>query len=334
MKVLLTGGAGFLGGAIVKRLLARGDKVRSISRSYYPALKDMGVDQIQGDIRDKSAVERACHDRELVFHVASKFGIWGEYDDYYQTNVIGTQNVIDGCRAQHIAKLVYTSTPNVIFRGRHEEGLNESVPYPDKFPAHYPKTKALAEQKVVKAADDELKTMVLRPHFMWGPGDNHGFPRIIARAKRLKIIGDGNNLIDVTYIDDAVDAHLLAADKLDENPGLSGNIYFISQGEPYPAWGMINNFLKVAGLDPISRSVPHRVAWLAGACLEFVYTLFKISGEPFMTRYLADVCATSQWFDISAAKKDLGFAPQVTVQEGFQRLEEWLKNQQSEGEKP
>ena len=153
MKVLVTGGAGFLGGAIVERLLATGDEVRSISRGYYPKLESLGVEQVQGDLSNKSDVERACHDRELVFHVASKFGIWGDYDDFYQTNVIGTQNIIDGCRAQNVAKLVYTSTPNVIFNGSHKEGVNESVSYPARFPAHYPKTKALAEQKVVKAAD-------------------------------------------------------------------------------------------------------------------------------------------------------------------------------------
>jgi len=321
----VTGGAGFLGSAIVERLVARGDEVRSISRGYYPQLEKMGVEQVRGDLSDKSKVELACHDQELVFHAASKFGIWGDYNDFYQTNVIGTQNIIDGCRCQNVSKLVYTSTPNVIFNGTPEEGVDESVPYPSKFPAHYPKTKALAEQKVRKAADDRLKTIILRPHFMWGPGDNHGFPRIVARAKRLKIIGDGKNLIDVTYIDDAVDAHLLAAEKLDQNPALSGKVYFISQGEPYPAWGMINNFLKVAGLDPITRSIPHRVAWIAGACLELIYTLFKIKGEPFMTRYLANVCATSQWFDISAARKDLGYQPQVSIEEGLKRLEEWLK---------
>ena len=327
MKVLVTGGAGFLGSAIVKRLLTHDDEVRSISRNFYPELEDMGVEQIQGDIGNHSDVELACRGRDLVFHVASKFGIWGAYEDFYRTNVTGTVNMIKGCKTQNVGMLIYTSTPNVIFTGRPEECVNESVPYPAKFPAHYPKTKALAEQEVIKAAGNRLKTMVLRPHFMYGPGDNHGFPRIVARAKRLKIIGDGKNLIDVTYIDDAVDAHLLAAQKLLENPALSGNVYFISQGEPYPAWGMINNFLKVAGLEPITRSVPHRVAWVAGACLEFLYTLFKIKGEPFMTRYLADVCATSQWFDISAAKKDLGFAPKITVEEGFRRLTEWHENQ-------
>ena len=180
---------------------------------------------------------------------------------------------------------------------------------------------------MVKAAAEGLKTIVLRPHFMWGPGDNHGFPRIIARAKRLRRIGDGKNAIDITYIDDAVDAHLLAAQKLDDNPALSGNIYFISQGKPVLAWDMINAFLKAAGLEPIRRSVPYRFAWFVGACLEFIYTLFKIRGEPYMTRYLADVCATSQWFDISAAKNDLGFTPKVFMEEGFQRLQKWLENQ-------
>jgi nucleoside-diphosphate-sugar epimerase len=327
VKVLVTGGGGFLGSAIIERLIEKGDDVRSISRGYYPKLETIGVEQIRGNINDMVAVEKACRGIKRVFHVASKFGLWGDYAGYYQTNVIGTQNVIAACSSQKVSALVYTSSPNVIFNGTDLEGVEESVPYPSKFPAHYPKTKALAEQAVVKAAATGLKTIVLRPHFIWGPGDNHGLSRIIARAKRLKRIGNGKNRIDTTYIEDAVTAHILAAEKLEENPALSGNIYFISQGKPVFAWDMINGFLKAAGLEPVRRSVPHRIAWLSGALLELIYKLFNIDAEPYMTRYLADVCASSQWFDISAAQKDLGYTPRVSTEEGLRRLEEWLRTE-------
>ncbi len=324
-KVLVTGGGGFLGGAIVRQLAKRGDIVRSFSRSFYPELDSIGIEQFQGDISDKSAIENACRDVDIVFHVAAKFGVLGNYEDYYRTNVIGTQNVIDTCKMQNISRLVYTSSPNVIFDEADMEGVDESVPYPENFPAHYPKTKALAEQSVVTASSNKLRTIILRPHLIWGPRDN-ALPRILARAKRLRIIGNGKNLIDTIYIDDAARAHLLAADKLDENPKLSGNIYFISQDKPVPLWDMINNILKAAGYPPVKRSVPKRIAWLIGAVFELIYKIFRISSEPYITRYSANILSTSHWFDISAAKRDLGYKPTVSIEEGLRRLETWLKD--------
>ncbi|MFC1829719.1 NAD-dependent epimerase/dehydratase family protein [Thermodesulfobacteriota bacterium] len=324
-KVLVTGGGGFLGGAIVRRLVERGDHVRSFSRNAYPELTAMGVEQIQGDIREHSAVDNACKGVELAFHVAAKPGVWGRYDDYYQANVIGTRNVIDGCNRHNISRLVYTSSPSVVFDGTDMEGVDESVPYPDKYHAHYPETKAMAEQLVVKAASPHLKTITLRPHLIWGPRDNHLVPRIIERAKRLKRVGKGKNLVDTIYIDNAAEAHILAADSLESNPDLSGNIYFISQGEPVPVWDMVNDILHAAGLPPVKRSIPHGIAWTVGAFLEFVYTVFPLKGEPQMTRFVADELATAHWFDISAAKKDIGYVPEVSTKEGLRRLEAWLK---------
>lgn len=324
MNVLVTGGGGFLGSAIVKQLIAKGNNVRSFCRSYYSKLEELGIEQIKGDIGDSGAVERACKGIDLVFHIAAKPPPWGNYADYYRTNVIGTQNVIDACVNQNIPKLVYTSTPSVVFNGADIEGADESFPYPRKYNAHYPKTKALAEQKVLKSASGNLRTIILRPHEIWGPGDNHIAPRLIARAKRLKRIGNGKNLIDTTYIDNAANAHLLAAEKLDENEALSGKIYFISQGEPMLAWDMINAILTMAGFGPVKGSVPYRLAWMIGALLEFVYKIFHLSGEPYITRFMAYAVAKSHWFDIGAAKRDLGYIPRVSNEEGLRRLEEWL----------
>ena len=326
-KVLVTGGGGFLGGAIVQKLVKRGNFVRSFSRGFYPELESLGVEQIQGDIRDQNAVEKACADIDLVFHVAAKPGVWGDYSVYYQTNVTGTLNVIEACRRYNISRLVYTSSPSVIFNGTDMEGVDESLPYPGKFYAHYPKTKAIAEQHVVKASNDGLLTIILRPHLIWGPRDNHLVPRIIARAKRLAKVGHGNNLVDTVYIDNASDAHILAADKLKQNPGLSGNIYFISQDDPVPLWGMINAILNAGGLPPVSRSVSQRTAWMIGAVLEFIYGTFHVRGEPPMTRFVAEELATAHWFNIGAAKRDLGYMPEVSTEQGLQRLEQWLKTQ-------
>ena len=325
-KVLVTGGGGFLGKAIVRRLVDRGDQVRSLTRNFYPELEKMGVDQIQGDISDSETVARACDNRAIVYHVAAKPPPWGRYADYHQTNVVGTQNVIDSCLDQNQSNLIFTSTPSVVHNGKDIEGADESMPYPKKFSDHYAKTKAIAEQLVVKAARNKLKTIILRPHKIWGPGDNQILTRLVARAHKLKQIGHGNNLIDVTYIDDAADAHILAADKLKAHPGLSGNIYFISQGEPVLAWYIINEFLKAAGCSPVKKSVPFRIAWVTGALLEVIYKVLHLSKEPYITRFLVETVSQSNWFTINAAKRDLGYTPQISIDEGLRRLEEWLKN--------
>jgi nucleoside-diphosphate-sugar epimerase len=323
-KVLVTGGGGFLGKAIVKRLINRGDNVRSLARKFYSALEEMGVDQIQGDISNSEIVAKTCEDRDVVFHVAAKPPPWGKYADYYNTNVKGTQNVIDACIQQNVSRLIYTSTPSVVFTGDDLEGVDESFPYPPKYNSFYPETKAMAERRVVKAVSTKLRAIILRPHQIWGPEDPHFLPRLLDRAKKLKRIGDGKNIIDTTYIDNAADAHIIAADKLKNNPQLSGNIYFISQGEPIAAWDMINAILNSAGHGPVRGSIPYRAAWLIGAVLEFFYRIFHLSGEPHMTRFLADAVATSHWFDISAAKSDLGYIPKISTEEGLHRLEKWL----------
>lgn len=324
-KILVTGGGGFLGKAIVKKLVDRGDRVSSFSRNSYYELKSLGVTQIQGDISDFEAVERACNGVDLVFHVAAKPGISGKYSEYYQTNVVGTKNVIEACKQHGISRLIYTSSPSVIFDGKSMEGVDESVPYPATYHAYYPKTKALAEQEVLKSINHELKAIILRPHLIWGPEDNHLVPRIIQKAHRLRVIGNGKNKVDTIYIDNAAAAHILAADRLKESPNFSGRIYFISQDEPVILWEMINNILTAANLPKIEKSIPKNIAWTIGAIIEFIYKILPLSSEPPMTRFVANELATSHWFDISAAKKDLGYQPKISTAEGLQVLETWLQ---------
>ena len=326
-SVLVTGGGGFLGTVIVKKLLARGDSVRSFSRNRYPALQALGVDQVTGDIADPEAVTRACRGIDLVIHTAAKPGVWGAYDTYYRTNTLGAINVIDACRACGVERLVYTSSPSVVFDRGDMAGVDESVPYPDHYLTHYPKTKAMAEQAVRHAAGKNLATVCLRPHLIWGPGDNHLVPRIIARAKRLRRVGDGQNLVDTVYVDNAADAHLLAADALIKTPSdVSGRVYFISQGEPIPLWEMVDRILEAGGLGPVRRSISPAAARRIGALLEAVYTVFRIQSEPPMTRFVAEELATAHWFDITAARKELGYAPMVSTEEGLKRLSQWLQN--------
>jgi nucleoside-diphosphate-sugar epimerase len=262
---------------------------------------------------------------ELVFHVAAKAGVWGSYEAFHQPNVVGTRNVIQACRDQGVGRLVYTSSPSVVFNGRDMEGLDESVPYSHVHLAHYPRTKAAAEQMVRAAASPSLRTLALRPHLIWGPGDNHLVPRIIQRARRLRQVGDGRNKVDTIYVDNAAQAHILAAEKLAKRPELSGRVYFISQDAPIPLWEMVNAILAAADLPPVKRTLSVAAARRAGAVLEWVYRIFRLPGEPPMTRFVAEELATSHWFDIRAAREDLGYRPLISTEEGLRRLRQWLK---------
>ncbi|GFO53720.1 3-beta hydroxysteroid dehydrogenase [Geomonas sp. Red276] len=327
MKALVTGGGGFLGSAIVRLLVARGDQVVSFSRGHYPELEALGVRQLHGDLGDRKAVEQAADGCDIVFHVAAKAGIWGDYQEYHQANVVGTDNVIAACRAHGIGRLIYTGSPSVVFDGSDVEGGNEGLPYPTHYETYYPLTKAMAEKEVLAANSPELATVSLRPHLIWGPGDNHLVPRIVAKARagRLRRIGNRPCLVDTVYVDNAAQAHLDAADRLSFRSAPAGKAYFITNGEPLPLWEMVNKILAAAGLPPVTRSISPSLAYAVGAACERIWKTFRLSGEPPMTRFVARELSTAHWFDISAARNDLGYAPAVSVEEGLRRLKAWFQ---------
>ena len=322
MKALVTGGGGFLGQAIVRGLLQRGAAVRSFSRHAHAALSTLRVEQLKGDLADPGAVSSAVQGCDIVFHVAAKPGIWGEYEGYHRTNVVGTQNVIAACRQHGVRRLVYTSSPSVVFDGRDMEGADESAPYPVDFEAHYPRTKAMAEQLVRAANDAQLATVSLRPHLIWGPGDNHLLPRLVARARagQLARIGSRPNPIDTVYVDNAADAHLLAAERLAPGSPVAGKAYFISQGEPVPLWEMVNRLLLAAGAPPVTRTVPVWLALALACVFETAHKVTRNPGEPRLTRFVVHELSTAHWFDISAARRDFGYAPRISIAEGLELL--------------
>jgi 2-alkyl-3-oxoalkanoate reductase len=326
VTILVTGGGGFLGGALARRLVEEGSRVRSFSRGRYPAQVALGIEQIRGDLADGTAVLRACEAVDLVFHVGAKPGIWGPWRDYHRANVEGTRNVLRACRKLGIPRLVYTSSPSVVFDGRDMQGADESVPYPPRHKAAYPATKAEAERLVLEANRPSLATVALRPHLIWGPGDTHLVPGILKRGRkgRLKRIGTGDRLVDFTYIDNVVEAHLCAGRRLAADSPAAGRAYFISQAEPVPLWDFVDRVLACADLPPVRGSLSPRAAYAAGAVLEVVYRLLPLKGEPRMTRFLAEELSTAHWFDITAARRDLGYRPVVSMDEGFRRLRKWL----------
>ena len=328
MKVLVTGGGGFLGKAIVARLLEKGHSVRSFSRSDYPELRAMGVETQCGDLNNFTAVDAAVTDCDAVFHAGAKAGISLAYLPYYETNVLGTQNVLDACRRREVPKLVYTSSPSVAFAGGDQEGVDESEPYPAKYTAHYARTKAAAERLVLEANSPGLSTVTLRPHLIWGPGDTQLIPRILerARAGTMRIIGTGTSLIDATYIDNAAYAHLLAFERLAPEEACAGKAYYISNDEPMPFAEVVNSILDAAGLPPVEKHVSLRLAYVVGAVHEVLYRLQRRAGEPVMTRFAALQMGTAHWYNISAAKKDLGYTPIVSMREGMRCLADSLND--------
>ncbi|MEM1246918.1 MAG: NAD-dependent epimerase/dehydratase family protein [Acidobacteriota bacterium] len=326
MKALVTGAGGFIGGAIARRLVERGDTVRSFSRSRYAALEPIGIEQVQGDLGEAGDVSNAVAGVDAVFHVAARFDLWGRYEDFFRTNTLGTRHILQACREHGVAKLVFTSTPSVVHGGDSVDGVDESAPYPDHFEAHYPATKALAEQEVLAANDESLSTVALRPHLVWGPGDSSALPRLAARARsgRLRMVGKPQK-IDVSYIDNVVDAHVAAADRLSPEAACAGKAYFLSQGEPVRGPQFVNDLLGAAGLPPVQRTVPLWLARSLAAVVEGVWSALGRQSEPPLTRFMVSQLATAHWYDISAARRDLDFAPSVSYEEGMTRLRRWLE---------
>ena len=326
MKVLVTGGGGFLGEAVCRLLAARGDAVRSLQRRRSAALDALGVDQRLADIRDGEAVRRAVAGCDAVVHCAAKAGAYGPDREYREINVEGTRNVLAAC-AHADARLVHTSSPSVVHDGRDLNGVDESAPYAARFSAPYPRSKAAAERLVLSAAGTVPAT-VLRPHLIWGPGDPHFLPGLLANRHRMWLIGTADKTIDTVYVDNAAEAHLLALDRLDADSPVRGRAYFITQGDPctFAAW--VNALLAAAGAPPLRRRVPARPAWLAAALLETACRLAATAGlhaEPPLTRFLVEHASTAHWFDISAARRDLGYEPRVTTAEGMARLAAHLR---------
>ena len=322
MNALVTGAAGFLGLYVVEQLVARGDRVRALVRRPEPALERLGVDVVLGDIRDAAITAAACAGQDVVFHVAGVAGIWGPWEHFYGINTLGTRHIIQGCRQHGVARLVYTSSPSVTFAGDDQDGIDESAPYPTRWLCHYQHTKALAEQEVLAANDAQLATCSLRPHLIWGPRDRQLIPRLLERARRgqLRRVGDGGNLIDMVYVENAAQAHLLAADRLGLGTSVAGRAYFISNGEPVNCWQWIDQFLKLNGLPVLGRSISTKVAWRIGAAMETIYRSARLKGEPRMTRFLAAQLGRSHWYNISRARSDLAYVPGVSMAEGLERL--------------
>ncbi len=322
MKILVTGGGGFIGSALIRELVRRGFDVSTFSRNLYPEHLKLGIRIIQGDLVNSKDVELACRGIDVVFHIAAKAKMWGSYNDFENVNVNGTKNVIISCKKNKIRKLIFTSSASVIFNGSDLKNADEKVGYPQKPVSAYTGTKAIAEQLVLKANSEDLKTIALRPHVVWGPGDSQLIDGILSRAKsgRLRRIGNEDYLIDTTYIENYIHAMLLTLGIMDTNPDACGKAYFITNGEPVKTWEFINSILLSAGLNPVKKVIPKTLAIILAIFLEKTYLIFKLKSEPPLTSLIVSELCSHHWFNISEARERLGYSPCVSTEKGFELL--------------
>ncbi|MDB6167281.1 MAG: 3-beta hydroxysteroid dehydrogenase [Verrucomicrobia bacterium] len=333
MSTLVTGGTGFLGRRLVERLLAEGRAVTVLARTPAPDLEARGVRFVRASLDDPAAARSACSGIETVFHTAAKVGVWGAYADFHRTNVLGTRALLEGSAVHGVKFFIHTSTPSVVYTGGDLASADESLPLTTACPSPYPLTKAIAEREVLAANSGALKTVALRPHLIWGVGDPHLVPRVLerARAGRLRIVGTGQSRVDMVHVENAVDAHLLAEACLRRSHGVgdsqppAGRAYFVTNGEPVLLWNWINELLVALGEPPVTKKISLRAAAGIGALCEAAWRILPLRGEPPMTRFIAAELAKDHWFDLSAARRDLGYRPRISMAEGMADLVAALK---------
>ncbi len=334
MRILVTGGGGFLGTHIIKELLKNPQYlVTNFSRHSYSHLEELGVPTIKGDLKKPADVERALSQGfDVIFHVAALAGVWGRFNDYLDINYHGTKNLLEAAEAFGVQKFIYTSTPSVVFGKDDLFGVNEECPYPKTHLTPYAETKTMAEKLVLqKNNGTSFLTCAIRPHLIWGPGDPHLFPRIIQKGKegKLKIVGDGENLVDIIYVENAAFAHVLAFENLRPGSRVCGQAYFVGQERPVKLWDFVNQVLGFMKIEPVAQYIDINTAYRIGWVFE---KFFKLAGiqkpEPPMTRFVALNLGKSHYFSHEKAKRDFGYYPRVSIDEGLKRtfaLRETLK---------
>lgn len=316
-QVLVTGATGFLGTHLTRALLERGFNVRALGRDFsrYSELIGSGAVPVVADLRDRQAVVEACRDVWAVFHAGALSSPWGRASDFEAVNVGGTANVIEGCRRYGARRLIYVSSPSVVFNGRDQRDLTDDAPYPQRFVSAYSRTKKEGEDLVNATAQRDLPSVIIRPKAIFGPGDTALLPRLVraARRGRLPRIGDGNNLVDLTYIDNVVEALLRTLDA----DAAVGKTYTITNGEHVRLWDVVRDVMKRLGLPPRLPRLSMPAAMCLAAALE---AAALVTGrEPLLTRYTVAILGRTQTYDISAARRDLGYAPRIAVAEGIER---------------
>jgi nucleoside-diphosphate-sugar epimerase len=327
MKVLVTGAGSLLLGGIAQQLASRGDEVVCFQRRENETTHS-NITTFAGDIRDRGAVSEAASGCDAIIHGAARVGVMGSWEDFYSTNVDGTTNVLRAAEEHHITRLVYVSTPSVAHVGRSIEGDVATPATTGRKRTFYAESKAIAEILALQANSAELGVVALRPHLVWGPGDTQLVGRIVDRARqgRLVMVGSGNALVDSTYIDNAISAHIAALDAIAPGSRCAGKAYVISNGEPRTVNELMSRICLAAGVEFSPKHVPAVIARSIGSVVERIWPLIR-KDEPPITRFVAEQLGTAHWFDQRPIQEDLNWKPEVSLDEGFVRLAKWFQEQ-------
>lgn len=323
MRILVTGASGFIGGRFAARALEEGLDVRCTGRRLESMkwLSRRGAECVSADLLDARAARELARDCEAIVHCAGAVGTWGVYQHFHQANVTVTEHMLDSARRNGVRRFVHLSSPSIYFDGRDHRGIGEDF-VPRRFFDHYGATKYLADQAVFLAGRTGLEVIALRPRFVIGAGDASIFPRLLRahRSDRLRIIGRGENRVDLTPVENVADAMLLA---LDAPPAALGQAYNISNGEPVLFWPTFNRLLHRLELPPLTRHVPFRLAYSLAALAEWRAARLPGRPEPEVSRLAMAVMARDFSLDIHAARKMLGYRPRISTDQGIEAFAAW-----------
>lgn len=336
MKILVTGSTSLIGQHVVKRLLSRGDQVTVVQRGA-SSLKE--VEEVRCDLSSADehrlgvsggTLAKAMHDKDAVVHLAAKVGVAGRWDAYHAMNVEGTRHVINTALHCNVRRFIHISSPSVAHAGKSIIGGAATPADPEHVRGHYARSKAMGETIALAANGDDMKVISLRPHLVWGPGDTQLVQRIIDRAKagRLVLVGNGQALIDTTYIDNAASAIVAGIDHIEQ---AAGEALVVSNGQPRTVSEVMHRMLTAAGIEGNLRTVPAGVAVTAGAVIESIWDALDRQEDPPMTRFLAEQLATAHWFDQRKTQRLLNWQPSIGLEEGFGHLASYFHQRANAG---
>ena len=315
----VTGGSGFIGGALIRRLVREGWAVRALARSDGAAAKVTadGAEAVRGDLSDTADMAIGARGAEVAFHAAATLGDWGRRAEFVAGNVDGTQHVVDAARRAGVRRLVHVGTEAAVLAGDRMVMIDERQPLRPDSPALYSSTKALAEALVLAANGEGLETVVVRPRFVWGRGDTTLLPMLgaMVREGRFAWIGGGRHLTSTAHIDNTVEGLMLGADR-----GTPGNAYFVTDGTPVVFREFVTRMLATQGLEPPGRSIPRPAAHALAVAGETAWGALPLPGRPPLTRFAYWVSALETTIDISRARAELGYAPVTTIDEGLAEM--------------
>ena len=321
----MTGTGSLLLGGLASELLRRGDEVVCLQRRPAAFMGHQNAHEVLADICDADAVALAAKGCDAIIHGAARVGVVGSQKEFYDTNVLGTENILRAAEQQSISRLVFVSTPSVAHTGASLVGAPAGQAEIGRSRSYYAESKAIAERTVLNARNSQLAVVAIRPHLVWGPGDTQLVGRIVERAKsgRLAVVGTGNALVDSTYIDNAISAHIAALDALHIGSACDGKAYVVSNGEPRTVNELMRSMCESAGVPFEPRHLSLTLGIRLGSLVERLWPLMQ-SSEPPITRFIAEQLGTAHWFDQRVVHNDLKWAPSVTLDEGFKQLTQWF----------